>query len=92
VADELVVATVLAAEQQPGARAPALRLTLDLGTYGTEEAVMAGEGYDAERLVGTQLVCRRDPDGAIVVGAHSHAKGTVLLRPEDEVEPGSLVD
>jgi tRNA-binding EMAP/Myf-like protein len=89
VADELVVATVLAAEQQPGARAPALRLTLDLGTYGEEQAVIPG--FEPEALAGTQVVCRRDADGVVVLAAHSHAKGDVLLRPEDEVEPGTLV-
>ena len=39
-ADELVVGTVVAAEPQPGARAPALLLTLDLGSYGQEQAVL----------------------------------------------------
>ena len=90
-ADELVVGTVLAAEQQPGARAPALLLTLDLGTYGTEQAVMPAGRYEAGDLVGTQLVCRREDDGAIVLAAHSHAKGDVPLRPDTDVEPGTLV-
>lgn len=90
-ADELVVGTVTAAEQQPGARAPALLLTLDLGTYGTERAVMQAGSYDAEELVGTQIVCRREDDGAVVLGARSHAKGDVPLRPDVEVEPGTLV-
>lgn len=88
-ADELVVATVLAAEHQPGARAPALLLTLDLGTYGEEQAVMAG--HDPEAVVGTQILCRRDADGVVVVSARSHAKGDVALRPESDVEPGTLV-
>jgi tRNA-binding EMAP/Myf-like protein len=91
VADELVVATVRAAEQQPGARAPALLLTLDLGTYGAAQAVMAAGMYDADELVGTQLVCRREDDGAVVVAARSHASGDVPLRPDREVEPGTLV-
>ena len=89
-ADELVVGTVLSAEQQPGARAPALLLTLDLGTYGTEQAVLPGT-HDVDELRGTQLVCRREADGAIVVVAHSHGKGAVPLRPDIEVEPGTLV-
>jgi hypothetical protein len=90
VADELVVGTVLSADQQPGTRAPALMLTLDLGTYGTEQAVLPGT-RNAEELLGTQLVCRREADGAIVVVAHSHGKGAVPLRPDGEVEPGTLV-
>ena len=88
-ADELVVATVLAAEQQPGARAPALLLTLDLGTYGQEEAVIPG--FEPEALLGTQVICRRGDDGVVVLAAHSHAKGEVVLRPDDEVEPGTIV-
>jgi hypothetical protein len=91
VADELVIATVRAAEQQPGARAPALLLTLDLGTYGTEQVVMAAGTYDAEELIDTQLVCRREDGGAVVVAARSHAGGDVLLRPDRDVEPGTLV-
>lgn len=88
-ADELVVATVTAAEPQPGARAPALLVTLDLGTYGNEQAVIPG--HDAGAVVGTQLVCRREADGIAVIAARSHAKGDVALRPEDDVEPGTLV-
>ena len=90
-ADELVVATVIAAEQQPGARAPALRLTLDLGTYGEAETVMQAGAYDAEELVDTQLLCRREDDGAVVVAARSHAGGDVPLRPDRDVEPGTIV-
>ncbi len=90
-ADELVVATVTAAERQPGARAPALLLTLDLGTYGTEQAVMQVGANEGEALVGTQVVCRRADDGAVVVAAHSHGKGDVPLRPDVDVEPGTLV-
>jgi hypothetical protein len=90
VPDELLVATVLSAGQQPGARAPALLLTLDLGTYGTAQAVLPGT-REPEDVVGTQLVCRRESDGAIVVCAHSHGKGAVPLRPGDDVEPGTLV-
>ena len=90
-ADELVIATVRAAEQQPGARAPALLLTLDLGTYGTEQVVIPAGTYDAEELIGTQLVCRREDDGAVVLAARSHASGDVPLRPDRDVEPGTLV-
>jgi tRNA-binding EMAP/Myf-like protein len=91
VTDELVVGTVRAAEQQPGARAPALLLTLDLGTYGTEEAVIAAGAYEANELLDTQVVCRREADGIVVLAARSHAKGDIPLRPDDDVEPGTLV-
>ncbi len=88
-ADELVVATVTAAEPQPGARAPALLATLDLGIYGTEQTVIQGD--DADAVVGTQLVCRRATDGVVVVAARSHAQGDIPVRPATDVEPGTLV-
>jgi tRNA-binding EMAP/Myf-like protein len=92
VADELVVGTIVRVEEHPGARAPSLLLTVDLGTHGTHEAVLSTGSYDADKLQGMQVLCRRDADGAAIVGAHSHGAGLVLLRPEEEVEPGTLVD
>ena len=90
-ADELVVGTVVSVADQPGARAPSLLLTLDLGSYGTVEAVVPLGGHNREDLAGKQLLVRRDDDGALVVGAHSHAKGLILLGPDEDVEPGTLV-
>ena len=90
-ADELLVGTIVSVDEHPGARAPSLLLTVDLGPYGTVEAVLATGSYDAVELRGTQVVCRREADAAAVVTAHSHGAGLVLLRPEREVEPGTLV-
>ena len=90
-ADELVVGTVVRVDEHPGARAPSLLLTLDLGSYGTVEAVLSTGAYEAAELEGKQILCRREADGALVVGAHSHGKGLVLVRPEQEVEPGTTV-
>jgi tRNA-binding EMAP/Myf-like protein len=89
--DELVVGTIVAVAEHPGARAPSLLVTVDLGPHGTEDAVLPTGSYDSAELQGRQIVCRRDSDGAIVVGAHSHAKGFVLLRPDEEVEPGTVL-
>lgn len=89
-ADELVVGTIVGVDEHPGARAPSLLLTVDLGTYGTHEVVLP-TGGDRDELRGTQIVCRREADGVVVLGAHSHSKGFVPLRPLDEVEPGTLV-
>jgi hypothetical protein len=91
VADELVIGTVVRVEQHPGARAPSLLLTVDLGTYGTHEAVLPTGAYEAQELERAQILCRRESDGATVVGAHSHGRGLVLIQPADEVEPGTLV-
>jgi hypothetical protein len=90
-ADELVVGTVLRVEEHPGARAPSLLLTVDLGQHGTDQVVLSTGSYGAGELEGRQIICRRDPDGPVVVGAHSHGKGLVLLGPSDEVEPGTLI-
>jgi tRNA-binding EMAP/Myf-like protein len=90
VADELVVGTIVAVDEHPGARAPSLLLTVDLGPYGSVEAVLSSGAYDAD-LKGAQIVCRREADGALVIGAQSHAAGLVLLRPDRDVEPGTLV-
>jgi tRNA-binding EMAP/Myf-like protein len=91
VADELVVGTVVGVDQHPGARAPSLLLTLDLGPHGAVEVVLSTGLYEPAELQGSQIVCRREADGVVVVGAHSHGRGLVLVRPEREVEPGTLV-
>jgi hypothetical protein len=92
VAEELLVGTIVGVDEHPGARAPSLLLTVDLGPRGTHEAVLPSGAYEAGALEGTQIVCSRAPDGVVVVGAHSHAAGLVLLRPDRAVEPGTLVD
>ena len=90
--DELVVGTIVHVEKHPGARAPSLLLSVDLGLHGTHQVVLSTAAYDQAELEGTQIVCRRDAEGAVVVSAHSHGKGVVLLRPDREVEPGTVVD
>jgi hypothetical protein len=92
VADELVVGTVVAAAHPPGTRVAALLLTVDLGPRGSRDALLPTGSYEPSELEGTQVVCRLDEDGtAVVAGAASHGKGFVLLRPDDEVEPGTIV-
>jgi len=86
----LVVGRILAAEQQPGARAPSLLLSVDLGSERAQATVPAGT-YSADDVVGRQVVCLRDGDRLVVLGAHSHAKGLVLLRPDEDVEDGTAV-
>jgi tRNA-binding EMAP/Myf-like protein len=90
-ADEIVIGTVVRVDEHPGARAPSLLLTLDLGTYGTHEVVLPTGSYEAGDLQGAQIACRREVDGATVVGAHSHGKGFVPLRPWEDVEPGTVL-
>jgi tRNA-binding EMAP/Myf-like protein len=89
--NELVIGRVLAADDHPGARAPSFRLSVDLGGRGTREASVPASGYERDELVGRQVVCSLEGDEALVLGAHSHAQGVVLLRPDRDVEDGSAV-
>jgi tRNA-binding protein len=95
-ADELqrlgvMVGRVVAVTPHPGARAPAYLLTVDLGAQGRHECSVPRGDYDTDELEGAQVVCAQDGEEYALIAAHSHAHGTVLLRPDREVENGSLV-
>jgi hypothetical protein len=68
-----------------------LLLTIDLGIYGTHEVALPTGAFAPQDLEGAQIACRREDDGATVVGAHSHGKGFVPLRPWGDVEPGTIL-
>lgn len=89
---ELAVGRVVAVGEHPGARAPSLLLTIDLGQHGRHDVVLSTGDYEPRELEGAQILCRRDGDEVTVVGAHSHGRGLVLLRPDREVEDGTVVD
>lgn len=86
---DLVVARVVRAEAHPGSRAPSILLTLDLGGRGERRASLLSPNYEADELVGRQVVCAVGGDDALVVGVHSRGAGLVLLVPDREVEDGS---
>jgi tRNA-binding EMAP/Myf-like protein len=86
---ELIVGRVLAVEDHPGSRAPSYLLRVDLGGRGEREAQMDPGDYTKDELVGSLLVLSID-DEAIVLAAHSHA-GLKLVRPDGDVEPGTVV-
>ena len=87
---DLIVGRVLEVNDHPGARAPSYLLRLDLGTRGVTEAQMDPGDHSKGDLTGTFVVVSL-ADEAIVVCAHSHAHGPILVRPEFDVEPGSVV-
>lgn len=87
---DLIVGRVLDAHDHPGSRAPSYLLRLDIGPRGVTEAQMEPGGHSKDDLLGTLLVVSLG-DEAIVVCARSHAHGPVLLRPEQDVEPGTIV-
>jgi tRNA-binding EMAP/Myf-like protein len=87
---ELLVGRVLEVRDHPGARGPSFLLSVDLGARGEREAQMEPGSYSRDELVG-KLVVVSLADAAIVVAAHSHTSGPVLVQPAQEVEPGTVV-
>jgi tRNA-binding EMAP/Myf-like protein len=88
---DLVVGRVLSVQEHPGARAPSFLLRVDAGPRGEVEASLERGSYEAADLEGAQIVVDLAADEALVVAAHSHAAGLVLVRPDREVEPGTVV-
>jgi hypothetical protein len=88
---ELLVGRVLEADDHPGSRAPSFRVKIDLGPRGEVDAQMDPGGYAKDALADTLVVVSLEDGEAIVLQAHSHARGPVLLRPDESVEPGTLV-
>ena len=88
---ELLVGRVVAVEEHAGARAPSYLLRLALGPRGEVETSVERGSYEREDLVGAQVVVVLGGDEALVLAARSHAAGLVLLRPDREVEDGTLV-
>lgn len=86
---ELIVGRILAVDDHPGSRAPSYLLRVDLGGRGEREAQMEPGDYGRDELVGTLVIVSID-DEAIVLAAHSHA-GLKLVRPDGDVEPGTVV-
>jgi hypothetical protein len=90
---ELVVGRITVADDLVGGRGPSYLLTLDLGSRGIREAsIYVSASYaDREALVGRQVVCALDDGEAVVLFAQSHARGVILIGPDQEVEDGTLV-
>ena len=86
---ELIVGRVVSVDDHPGARAPSYLLRVDLGGRGEREAQMEPGDYARDELVGS-LVILSINDESIVLAARSHA-GPKLVRPDGDVEPGTVV-
>ena len=87
----MIVGRVVAADDHPGARAPSYLLRVDVGGGREVEASVERGSYEREALVGRQVVVALEGEEATVVAAHSHASGRVLLAPDREVDPGTVV-
>src|SRR5919202_270095 len=88
---ELAVGRVVAVDDHAGARAPSYLLRLDLGPRGQVETSVERGSYERGELEGAQVVVALHGDEAVVLAARSHSAGLVLLRPDREVEDGTVV-
>lgn len=88
---DLLVGRIVSVDEHPGARAPSFLLRLDLGPRGEREATIERGSYERGELESRQVVVAVHGDEALVVAAHSHGAGLVLLRPDREVEDGTVV-
>jgi tRNA-binding EMAP/Myf-like protein len=88
---DLVVGRVVAVEDHPGARGHSTLLKLELGPRGEAQAPLSVRNEEAQLLVGTQVVCALGQGDVIVLAVHSHASGSVVVRPAADVEDGSPV-
>jgi drug/metabolite transporter (DMT)-like permease len=87
---ELLAGRVVSVSDHPGSRAPSYLVEVDLGGRGTRRAQMEPGDYAKDELEGTLVVVSLEDDEAIVLAARSHG-GPRLLRPDGDVEPGTLV-
>jgi tRNA-binding EMAP/Myf-like protein len=74
----------------------ALHLTIDLGGESREAHARITERYGPDDMLGRSVVVVLDPPGAapgevVVLAAVSPTEGAVLLRPDAEVPPGTVV-
>jgi hypothetical protein len=90
-APELLVGRVVAVDAHAGARAPSYLLDIDLGPRGHVQGSIERGTYEQDELEGAQVVVALRGDETLVLGARSHAAGLVLLRPDREVEDGTIV-
>ena len=87
---ELLTGRVVSVADHPGARGPSYLVEVDLGGRGVRPAQMDPGGYAKDELEGTLVVVSIEDGEAIVLQARSHG-GPRLLRPDGDVEPGTLV-
>ena len=95
------VGVVVAAEEFPEARRPALKLEIDFGPLGIKRSsAQITEHYTPTALVGRRVVAvvnfppkRIGPftSEVLVLGAYNAAGAVVLLAPDFDVEPGARI-
>jgi tRNA-binding protein len=98
---DMRVGVVVAAEEFPEARRPALKLQIDFGPLGVKRSsAQITDHYTPAALVGRRVVAvvnfppkRIGPfvSEVLVLGAYNEAGEVVLLAPDLEVAPGSRI-
>jgi tRNA-binding protein len=98
---DMRVGRIVAVEDFPEARRPAWKLRIDFGPeIGEKRSSAQITNYAREELEGRLVVgvVNFPPrqigpvrSEVLVLGAIDDAKGVVLLRPDDEVEPGDRI-
>ncbi|MGH7420775.1 MAG: tRNA-binding protein [Candidatus Rokuibacteriota bacterium] len=98
---DMRVGVVVAAQEFPEARRPALKLEIDFGPLGIKRSsARITEHYAPAALIGRRVVAvvnfppkRIGPfvSEVLVLGAYDSAGEVVLLRPDADVSPGSRI-
>jgi tRNA-binding protein len=98
---EIRAGTVTRAEEFPGARKPAVKLWIDFGELGIlTSSAQITRRYNAGELVGTQVLAVTNfpprriagfSSQVLVLGAIPEEGDVVLVRPDEEVAPGTRV-
>ena len=98
---EMRVGTVLAAEDFPEAKKPALKLTIDFGEFGIKKtSAQITKLYKKDDLVGKQVIAVTNfppkqignfHSEALVLGAVLENNEVVLLQPERKTKNGSRI-
>lgn len=96
---DMRIGTVVAAEDFPQARKPALRLTIDFGSEIGElkSSAQITDCYDRESIIGRQIVAvvnfppkqiANFMSECLVLGAVGDPRGIILLAPDQPVADG----
>ncbi len=98
---DMRVGRIVGVEEFPEARMPAWKLEIDFGPeIGRRQSSAQITNYAREQLEGRLVVAvvnfppkRIGPfvSEVLVLGAIDQAKGVILLRPDQEVEPGDRI-
>jgi tRNA-binding protein len=98
---DMRVGVVVAAQEFPEARRPALKLEIDFGPLGIKRSsAQIADHYAPAALVGRRVVAvvnfppkRIGPfvSEVLVLGAYDSAGEVILLRPDADVSPGSRI-